>query len=451
MKMERFRNVFKGNIEFGEDVIGIEILEPVKEDGEKDYIRHGIVNVFINSKKILSLYDWKDDMLYDNDIRDFRIFEQLNIIYPVNTLLEKYSSELSNGNTSGDIIEIDTDVLNSPIYLKNALEGNIEDENLKNDILKYTNIIKITEISELENTKYYARRLGTKENVWHDVDKIEMLYVISTSKVIFILYDKYDNIIESDDLSSYTTEYNVFKTLLDGDTDEYKFKMIKTSINDLLRLKGWYNSETKLFLDSYVNTVISYKVKNILTECGNNHHSDYERYKIEWVNTDDIEIDDDFVFMTAHDNFNNCFPDYRHIMIGDSVNYIHSIETEDGKRIYAICVDTVNNYSLSKELLYTADGKRLLKCSDKVSKILDLTESHSDKFIKAKTSMLTDKYDYFIDIDNTTLNPHALEKVMKGNTLSDHDIIDMKYIIESYEKILKDTIKRYNEVLSEEK
>lgn len=250
MKMERFRNVFKGNVEFGKDVIGIEVLEPVKEDGEKDYIRHGIVDVFINSKKILSLYDWKDDMLYDNDIRDFKIFNQLNIVYPVNSLLEKYCSELSHGNTSGEILEIDTDILNSPIYLKNALEGNIEDENLKNDIIKYTNIIKITEISGLENTKYYARGIKTKENVWHDIDKIEIIYVISTSsdKALFILYDKDGNIIENNELTCYTAEYSVFKTLLDGGIDKSRFKLIKTSITDLLRLKSWYNPKDKSVL-----------------------------------------------------------------------------------------------------------------------------------------------------------------------------------------------------------
>lgn len=451
MKMERFRNVFKGNVEFGKDVIGIEILEPVNEDGEKDYTRHGIANIFINSKKILSLYDWKDDMLYDNDIRDFKIFNQLNIVYPVNSLLEKYCSEYSSENLSGEILEIDTDILNSPIYLKNALEGNIEDENLKNDIIKYTNIIKITEISGLENTKYYARGIKTKDSVWHDIDKIEIIYVISTSsdKALFILYDKDGNIIENNELTCYTVEYSVFKTLLDGGIDKSRFKLIKTSITDLLCLKRWYNSETKVFLDSHINTVISYKVNNILTECSNNRN-DYEKYKVEWVNKDNIEIDDDFVFMTAHDNFTNRFPDYRHLMIGDSSNYMHSIETEDGKHIYAICVDTVDNFSLSKELLYTADGRRLLKCNNEVSEMLDLTESHSDKFIKARTSAFTDRYDYYIDIDDTMLNPYALEKIMKDNTLSDHDIIEMKYIIESYEKILKDTIKRYNEVLSEE-
>ena len=454
MKMERFRNVFKGNVEFGKDVIGIEVLEPVQENGEKDFTRHGIVDVFINSEKVLSLYDWRDDMLYDNDIRDSKIFNQLNIVYPVNSLLEKYYSEICHGNISGagEMLEIDTDILNSPIYLKNALEGNIEDENLKNNILKCTNIIKITEISGLENTKYYARGIKTKDNVWHDIDKIEIIYVISTSidKALFILYDKSGNIIENDELTCYTAEYNTFKTLLDGDKDTSKFKLIKTSITDLLRLKSWYNSETKIFFDSHVNTAISYKVNHILTEYSNNYN-DCEKYKIEWVNKDNIEIDDDFVFMTAHDNFINRFPDYRHIMIGDHLNYIHSIETEDGKRIYAICIDTVDNFNLSKELLYTVDGRRLLRCSNEVSEMLDLTESHSDKFIKAKTSKFTDKYDYYIDIDSTILNPYALEKIMKDNTLSDHDIIEMKYIIESYEKILRDTIERYNEVLNKEK
>ena len=62
-----------------------------------------------------------------------------------------------------------------------------------------------------------------------------------------------------------------------------------------------------------------------------------------------------------------------------------------------------------------------------------------------------DRYEYYIDIDNTKLNPYALEKIMEGTTLSDHDIYDMKYIIESYERILKDTIEKYNDVLNEEK
>ena len=63
MKMEQFKKAFKGNVEFGKDVIGIEVLEPVKENGDRDLLRHCILNVLINSNKILSLYDWKDDIL----------------------------------------------------------------------------------------------------------------------------------------------------------------------------------------------------------------------------------------------------------------------------------------------------------------------------------------------------------------------------------------------------
>lgn len=454
MKMEQFKKAFKGNVEFGKDVIGIEVLEPVKENGDRDLLRHCILNVLINSNKILSLYDWKDDILYGNNIEDFKIFQYLNIVYPINSLIEKYSYELMD--LSGDIIEIDTDILNSPIYLKNALEDNIEDEKLKNDILKYTNLIKISEITDLENTKYYAKSLETNENKWHDVNKIEILYVISSDgrKPIFMLYDKSGNIIENNKLG-YSADNNIFKEFLDdklGKFEKYKLKQIKTSINDLLVLRRWYNPETEVLMDSYINSCISQKVRSLLSTF-NNDFNNYDRYKIVWEKEHSEEIDDEFAFETTHDEFTKYFPGYKHILIGDSSNYIRSIKTEDGKNIYVICVDTVDNFSLSKELLYTVDGRRLLKCNKEVSDVLNLTQSQSDVFIKIKINMFSDRdrYEYYIDIDNTKLNPYALEKIMEGNTLSDHDIYDMKYIIESYERILKDTIEKYNDVLNEEK
>ena len=357
---------------------------------------------------------------------------------------------------SGDIIEIDTDILNSPVYLKNALEGNIKDENLKNDILKYTNLIKISEITDLENTKYYAKSLETNENKWHDVNKIEILYVISSDgrKPVFMLYDKSGNIIENDKLG-YSADNNIFKEFLDdklGKFEKYKLKQIKTSINDLLALRRWYNPETEILMDSYINSCISQKVRSLLSTF-NNDFNNYDRYKIVWEKEHSEEIDDEFAFETAHDEFTKYFPGYKHILIGDSSGYIRSIKTEDGKNIYVICVDTVDNFSLTKELLYTVDGRRLLKCNKEVSDVLDLTQSQSDVFIKIKVNMFSDRdrYEYYIDIDNTKLNPYALEKIMEGTTLSDHDIYDMKYIIESYERILKDTIEKYNDVLNEEK
>ena len=73
MKIEKFKKTFTTNVDFGKDNIGIEVLEPVKENSEFDWMRCGILNIFINSEKVLSLYDWKCDILYDYNIDNFKV------------------------------------------------------------------------------------------------------------------------------------------------------------------------------------------------------------------------------------------------------------------------------------------------------------------------------------------------------------------------------------------
>ena len=440
MKMERFKKTFKGNVDFGKDNIGIEVLEPVKENGEFDWMRCGILNIFINAEKVLSLYDWKCDILYDYNVDNFKVIKQLGITYPVNYLLDKYSE--GKYDKSDEIIEIDTDILNSPIYLRKALEDDIEDENLKNEIIKYTNIIKITEIDYLKNTKYYTQDLETKERKWFDVHRIEFLYIISSHKSIFLLYDKDDNIIGNGNLTGYECENNIFKDLLDGKANKLDTGNIQISARDLMSLQLWY-SRCKDIVDSYIDARISTIVYCNLKDF-ENHYTEYEEYELEWRKRNNVKVSYMDIYDEAHKKFYKHHPDYKEIIFGNFGEFVSTLKTDKDETIHAVCIDTMGTKSLS-EMLYTVDGKRLLRCSGDIQEILSLSLASPDTFIVIRSDVYSifGLYEYYIDIDNTRLRPEMIEKIIKSTKLSYYTILNINVLIDRYEDILVSTIKKY--------
>lgn len=441
MKMERFRKTFKGNKDFGKDNIGIEVLEPVNENGDMDWMRYGILDIFINSEKVLSLYDWSSDILYDHNLDNLKVIQQLGIVYPVNYLLEQYSEETRD--ESGEIVEIDTDILNSPIYLKKALEDEIEDENLKNEIIKYTNIIKITEIDYLKNTKYYIQDSDTKEIKWCNIHKIEFLYIISNNKSIFLLYDKDDNIIGTSNLTGYSPENIIFKDLLDEKDSKSYTGCVQISARDLMSLQLWY-SRYKDIVDSYIDarisTILYYNLKDF-----ENHYVNYEDYELECKKRNNIKISYMDIYDEAHKKFYKHHPDYKEVTFGNFGEFVSTLKTDKNETIYAVRIDAIGGLSFS-DMLYTSDDKRLLRCaSEDIREVLNLSLAKTDAFIAIRPDSYNvfGLYEYYIDIDNTSLHPEMIKKIIENTNLSYYSILNINILIDRYEDILVSTIKKY--------
>ena len=441
MKMERFRKTFKGNKDFGKDNIGIEVLEPVNENGDMDWMRYGILDIFINSEKVLSLYDWSSDILYDHNLDNLKVIQQLGIVYPVNYLLEQYSEETRD--ESGEIVEIDTDILNSPIYLKKALEDEIEDENLKNEIIKYTNIIKITEIDYLKNTKYYIQDSDTKEIKWCNIHKIEFLYIISNNKSIFLLYDKDDNIIGTSNLTGYSPENIIFKDLLDEKDSKSYTGCVQISARDLMSLQLWY-SRYKDIVDSYIDASVSkiiyYNLKGV-----ENHYIKYEEYELEWKKRNNIKVSLIDIYDEAHNKFYKHHPDYKEVTFGNFGEFVSTLKTDKNETIHAVRIDAMGSLSFS-DMLYTTDGKRLLRCaSEDIREVLNLSLAKTDAFIAIRPDSYNvfGLYEYYIDIDNTSLHPEMIKKIIENTNLSYYSILNINILIDRYEDILVSTIKKY--------
>ena len=441
MKMERFRKTYKGNKDFGKDNIGIEVLEPVNENGDMDWMRYGILDIFINSEKVLSLYDWSSDILYDHNLDNLKVIQQLGIVYPVNYLLEQYSEETRD--ESGEIVEIDTDILNSPIYLKKALEDEIEDENLKNEIIKYTNIIKITEIDYLKNTKYYIQDSDTKEIKWCNIHKIEFLYIISNNKSIFLLYDKDDNIIGTSNLTGYSPENIIFKDLLDEKDSKSYTGCVQISARDLMSLQLWY-SRYKDIVDSYIDASVSkiiyYNLKGV-----ENHYIKYEEYELEWKKRNNIKVSLIDIYDEAHNKFYKHHPDYKEVTFGNFGEFVSTLKTDKNETIHAVRIDAMGSLSFS-DMLYTTDGKRLLRCaSEDIREVLNLSLAKTDAFIAIRPDSYNvfGLYEYYIDIDNTSLHPEMIKKIIENTNLSYYSILNINILIDRYEDILVSTIKKY--------